>query len=73
VLVTSIEKGSPAYAAGLHTGDVIVEFAGTAVAGIDDLHRLLTGDRIGQWLPMTVLRQGRRVGTAIAPAELTRP
>jgi S1-C subfamily serine protease len=69
VLVSAIEKGSPAYAAGVQEGDVIVELAGSPVNGIDDLHRLLTGELIGQWLPMTVLRRGRRVGTAISPQE----
>src|SRR2546430_13113971 len=47
VLVTGVEPDSPAARARLASGDVIVEFDGSAVTGIDDLHRLLTADRIG--------------------------
>jgi S1-C subfamily serine protease len=72
VLVTSIERGSPAERAGLEDGDVIVEFAGSGVNGIDDLLRHLTGERIGERMALTVIRRGRRVEATIVPAELHR-
>jgi S1-C subfamily serine protease len=72
VLVTSIERGSPAEGAGLQDGDVIVEFAGSGVNGIDDLLRHLTGERIGERMALTVIRRGRRVEATIVPAELQR-
>ena len=72
VLVTSIEVGSPAARAGLEEGDVIVGFAGSAVSGIDDLHRALTDERIGVTADLTVLRRGRRRELTITPAELQR-
>ena len=72
VLVTSIEPGSPASRAGLEEGDVIVRFGGSAVAGIDDLHRELTEERIATSVELTVLRRGRRRELAITPAELQR-
>jgi S1-C subfamily serine protease len=56
VLVMAIEDGSPAEKAGLYEGDVIIEFGDTKIEGIDDLHRLLTEDRIGAKTTMTVLR-----------------
>jgi S1-C subfamily serine protease len=56
----------------LKEGDVILAFAGTPVSGVDDLHRLLTDDRIGLATEITVLRRGRREVFAIAPAELQR-
>src|SRR5687768_2296251 len=59
VLVTSIEKLSPA-AGGLRDGDVILAFDGQTVSGIDDLHRLLTDERIGVATRVTVLRRGAR-------------
>jgi S1-C subfamily serine protease len=73
VLVTSIEAGSPAQSAGLRDGDVILGFDGEAVAGTDDLHRLLTGDRIGRQAVLTILRGGRRRQIPIVPAELVAP
>jgi S1-C subfamily serine protease len=72
VLAATIEKGSPAAAAGLKEGDVILAFAGVPVSGVDDLHRLLTEDRIGSAIDMTVLRRGRREVLAISPAESQR-
>ena len=47
LLVESVLEGSPAQRAGLLRGDVIVEFAGEPVAGIDSLHRLLTDAQVG--------------------------
>jgi S1-C subfamily serine protease len=69
VLVVSIEANSPADSAGLQRGDVIVSFAGVAVSGVDDLHRLLTEDRIGSVVEISVLRRGERRRLAITPAE----
>ena len=69
VLVTSIEKQSPAAGAGLLDGDVILAFDGQTVSGIDDLHRLLTDERIGVATRVTVLRRGARKQVTITPAE----
>jgi S1-C subfamily serine protease len=69
VLVASIENDSPASTAGLRTGDVILAFAGTPVTGIDDLHRLLTEDRIGMPAPLVVLRRGERRQLTVVPLE----
>jgi S1-C subfamily serine protease len=70
VLVASIEPHSPAVAAGLRDGDMILAFGDEAVAGIDDLHRRLTGDRIGQPSTLTILRAGQRRQLVVVPAEL---
>ena len=72
VLVASVEDNSPAARAGLMTGDVVLSFADSAVSGIDDLHRLLTGERIGTPSPMIVLRRGERRRLTIVPAESRR-
>src|SRR5207253_1277602 len=42
VIVSAVTPGSPAQRAGLREGDVIVALDGKPVAGVDDLHRLLT-------------------------------
>jgi S1-C subfamily serine protease len=68
VLVLSVEKGSPAEAVGLREGDVVVALAGEPVAGVDDLHRLLTGERIGRPLELVVLRNSERLELNVAPA-----
>ena len=71
VLVASVEDDSPAARAGLAIGDVVLGFADSVVSGIDDLHRLLTEERIGMPAPMIVLRRGERRLT-IVPVESRR-
>jgi S1-C subfamily serine protease len=58
--VMAIDPGSPAATAGLEVGDVIIGYGGETVAGIDDMHRLLTGERTEGSLPIVVLRRGQR-------------
>jgi len=70
VFVTSIEERSPASTAGFRDGDVIVGAGGAAIRGVDDLHALLTEDRIGQALSVTILRSGARREIAVTPSEL---
>jgi S1-C subfamily serine protease len=72
VLVASVDQGSPAAAAGIVPGDVIVSFAGTITAGVDDLHRLLTDERIGVPIAIVVLHRGTRRDLTITPSELQR-
>jgi S1-C subfamily serine protease len=69
VFVISVERDSPAAAAGLRDGDVVLGFAGEAVAGLDDLHRALTGDRIGVPSPLVILRAARRRELTVIPGE----
>ncbi len=69
VRVESVEKDGPAARAGVKAGDRIVSFAGAAVNGIDDLHRVLTGERIGQASPVAVVRGTELVELRIEPAE----
>jgi S1-C subfamily serine protease len=72
VRVSTIEKDSPAAAAGIRTGDLIVAFGGEAVKGIDDLQRLLTGRRIGDAVDVVVLRRDQRLLLHATPRELSR-
>src|SRR5207302_888121 len=69
VLVTGVEPDSPAARAGLASGDTIVEYEGSAVTGIDDLHRLLTADRIGVATSLVVLRGAERLQLPITSVE----
>ena len=71
ILVISIEPNSPAQRAGLHEGDLLVEFDGQPVAGIDDLHRLLTEARVGAEAPVTIL-SGAETATLVVIPEVSR-
>ncbi len=69
MLVIQVEPGSPAGRAGLREGDLIVEYAGQAVGGIDDLHKLLTGAQVGVRSPLTVIRHTEKLQLEITPEE----
>jgi S1-C subfamily serine protease len=69
VLVVSLESDSPARRAGLLEGDLVIGFAGQPVAGIDDLHKLLTEERVGQGAPLEVIRHTERLTLHIIPEE----
>jgi S1-C subfamily serine protease len=68
-MVLSVEENSPAKRAGLRTGDVIVALEKQAVAGVDDLHRLLTDLRVGMSCSLTVLRWTEKLELTIRPEE----
>jgi S1-C subfamily serine protease len=70
VTVTAVSEGSAAAEAQLRPGDLIVEFAGEPVRGVDDLHRLLTEDRIGALLPLKVIRRGELRRILVTPREI---
>jgi S1-C subfamily serine protease len=72
VFVVSVEPNSPAAAAGVKDGDVLLAFAGTPVTGVDDLHRLLTEEKIGEPTAITFLRSARRRKITVVPAEARR-
>jgi S1-C subfamily serine protease len=69
ILVVSMDDDSPAKRAGLDAGDIIVGFAGERVEGIDELHRLLTEERVGASQPMTVIRGNQKLEIGIIPLE----
>ena len=71
LMVVSIEHGSPAERAGLMEGDIIVGFNDLPAASIDDLHRMLTRDKVGIRLPLTIIRRTEKMILHIIPEERT--
>jgi S1-C subfamily serine protease len=69
ILVVSVEPDSPARDAGLREGDVLVAFNDKPLAGIDDLHRLLTDDAIDKRSVLTILRRTEKLTLDITPEE----
>jgi S1-C subfamily serine protease len=67
IRVAAVEPNSPAAAAGVRVGDLIVQFAGVPVTGVDELHRLLDEDRIGRPAELTVLRSMDLLRVPIVP------
>ncbi|MEA2695774.1 MAG: hypothetical protein QOI66_45 [Myxococcales bacterium] len=59
VFVVSVEPNGPAAEAGVREGDLIVKFGETPIAGVDDLHKLLTEERAGAATELTVIRDMR--------------
>jgi S1-C subfamily serine protease len=67
IRVASIEPKSPASTSTLREGDVIVGFGGHAVEGIDQLHRLLTEERIGVPTALDVIRGTEKLEIHVTP------
>jgi S1-C subfamily serine protease len=68
-MVTAIEAGGPAAAAGLSSYDIIVAVDGVPVTGVDDLIRTLDASRIGRTVACDVLRRGRLRRFDLRPSE----
>ena len=67
VMLVDVRPEGPAAAAGLHDGDVLLEFAGETLSSVDDLHRLLTYERVGRDTPLRYLRAGQVQQKSVRP------
>jgi S1-C subfamily serine protease len=67
VLVLQVEPDSPAARAGVRAGDVVIGLDDNAIAGIDDLHRVLGDDRIGRDVALELLRDRNRTVVTVRP------
>ena len=72
ILVQSIDNNSPAKRAGLSEGDIITFFEDHPIKGIDDLHRLLTDEKVGFNSKITVIRNSECLTLNITPEESRR-
>jgi S1-C subfamily serine protease len=70
VEVVEVVAGSPAAEAGLRPEDLLVAVEDLPVRGVDDLHRLMTAERIGRPVEVHVVRDGLPRRLALTPREL---
>jgi len=69
IVVVSVELGSPAQAAGLHEGDLVVAMNGQSIGGVDDLHRMLTESQVGTTSVLTLIRGPQKLDIPIVAVE----
>lgn len=74
VVVTLVEKDSPAERAGVVVGDLIVEVDGKAVRRVDDVRNVVGLVPIGETIDLRIVREGRerRVKALVEPARVIR-
>jgi S1-C subfamily serine protease len=66
-MVTDVAPGGPAERAGITKGDILLQFAGETIRGVDDLHRLLTDDCAATEVTVQLLRAGRLLHHTVRP------
>jgi S1-C subfamily serine protease len=69
VLIIQVEPNSPARKAGVVERDLLVEYDGRPITGIDDLRRMLTEQRIGAKTQMTIIRGPDKLTVEVIPDE----
>jgi S1-C subfamily serine protease len=68
--VVQLLDGSPAGAAGVRPGDLILDLDGQPIEGVGDLQRLLGGGAVGRRVPLRVARADRLLELDLVPVEL---
>jgi serine protease Do len=58
IIVATVEAGTPADEAGIKSGDVILEFAGTRIEGVNQFRRVVAGVEPGEKVTVALLRNG---------------
>jgi serine protease DegQ len=58
LVVVHVEPGGPADRAGMLLGDILVELQGKPLEGIESVQQILSSAKIGEKVPVTVLRGG---------------
>jgi serine protease Do len=70
-LVSSVQEKSPAAAAGLKAGDVVLSFAGHPIASPKDLSRVVAETASGTSVPVKIWRDGAEQSVDVKIAELS--
>jgi S1-C subfamily serine protease len=69
VQVVQVVAGGAAEAGGVREGDLLTAADGAALAGVDDLHRILTRREAGRSMRLTLLRNGSTREVEVIPKE----
>jgi S1-C subfamily serine protease len=70
VRVIEVSPDTPAARAGVEPGDLVYRLDDNPCESLDDLHRLLTEERIGVTVELSILRGNRRINLELVPIEL---
>ncbi|MEO5377744.1 MAG: DegQ family serine endoprotease [Magnetococcus sp. DMHC-6] len=69
-LVASVEAKSPAAQAGVMPGDVIINFNHKPVGRMNELPTLVAATRVGERVPMVIIRNGKQLEVTVVIAQL---
>jgi len=69
LLVRSVEAGSPARAAGVALGDIILRLGDAQATDEYELHKALSGDVVGKTLALRILRAEKVADLKVTPKE----
>jgi len=69
LFITQVENNSPADKGGLISGDIIYAFNDKMIETSDQLFKLLTGDKVGQFQFVSILRNNQKKELRVTPAE----
>ena len=61
VLIDAVEAGSPAEAAGIRAGDIIVQIAGTEIASVEEVFMAIRSHKVGDVVSIDVVRDSERI------------
>jgi serine protease Do len=70
VEVTSVVAGGPAARAGIRPEDIVVALGDQPVEAINDMLRMLTGDRAGKAMEAQLVRGGQLLSVTVVPRTL---
>jgi S1-C subfamily serine protease len=70
VEVVDVADHGPASRAGIRPGDLLLALDGTPILGMNDLQRLMVGERIGEPVTFSVAREQRMLDIRVVPDEL---
>jgi S1-C subfamily serine protease len=69
VEIMLLGEDGPAENAGLWIEDIVIGYAGNGITSVDDLHRLLTTQPVGEPQDVDLLRDGKRITRRVVPRE----